>query len=464
MLFSSVSFLFVFLPLLCLAYFLVRAQFRNYLLLMASILFYAWGEPRYLAIMFITILLNYAGAIYIGKERRGNIRKILLAVFIVLNLSFLFYFKYLNFVLENLSLLLRHEIEFTEVLLPLGISFYTFQAMSYLIDVYRKQAAPQRSLYKVALYICLFPQLIAGPIVKYHEIDRQITHRDLKFPEVSYGVKRFIIGLAKKMLLANTAGHIADQMFALDPHLLGPAAAWTGAICYTMQIFYDFSGYSDMAIGLGHIFGFTFPENFNYPYISKSITEFWRRWHISLSTWFKEYLYIPLGGNRRGAGRTYFNLFLVFLATGVWHGAQWSFVLWGLWNGFFIIFERLTGWHGEKKSGWLRAAQHLYAISAFVFGWVLFRADTPQQAFVFMGRMLGTGAAAETAVRLLPGQIIALAFGVLCAVPLFCRWNEWSHTNKLRLGLTNLWLLGLFFLSVMFVASATYNPFIYFRF
>ncbi|NLB25903.1 MAG: MBOAT family protein, partial [Bacteroidales bacterium] len=344
MLFSSMSFIYLFLPLVCLLYFLVRADLRNYVLLGASIFFYAWGEPEYLAIMLLTILVNYIGGILIARYPKYKILS--LSLTITANLGFLAYFKYFNFFVENINLLFKGAgLNFIEVIMPIGISFYTFQAISYVVDVYRGEVKVQRDIGKLALFICLFPQLIAGPIVKYNDIADQIDSREVKADKVILGIKRFIIGLAKKVLLANTLGAVADKIFELSPDNMQTSIAWIGSLAYSFQLFFDFSGYSDMAIGLGLIFGFHIKDNFDYPYISKSITEFWRRWHISLSTWFKQYLYIPLGGNRVSKGRNYFNLGVVFLLTGFWHGAAWNFVVWGIWHGLFIIFEKITGWH-----------------------------------------------------------------------------------------------------------------------
>ena len=314
MLFSSMTFVFMFLPILCAVYLLSKKECHNAILLVASLIFYAWGEPRFLAIMLLSIIVNWAGAILIDKfnpatdtddnqDKKNHsqlISKLILISVICINLANLVYFKYFNFLIDNFNTLFHGNIDFIKITLPLGISFYTFQALSYVIDVYRGDCKVQKNIYKIALYICLFPQLIAGPIVKYHDIAEQINSREVNFEKVDEGVKRFIIGLSKKMLIANTMGAIADKIFAQDPHTFSHGIAWLGSVAYSFQIFFDFSGYSDMAIGLGLIFGFRFMENFNYPYISKSITEFWRRWHISLSTWFKEYVYIPLGGNRRG--------------------------------------------------------------------------------------------------------------------------------------------------------------------
>lgn len=468
MLFSSMTFVFMFLPIVCAIYLLVRPEIRNYILLAASMLFYAWGEPKYLAIMILTILVNYTGANYISRSRNLIHRKLLLVATILVDLSFLFYFKYFNFVLDNINHLFHTHIDFIDVIMPIGISFYTFQALSYVVDVYRGEVKAQRDIYKLALYITLFPQLVAGPIVKYHDVAEQISCRTVTFDKVAYVVKRFIIGLAKKMLIANTLGAVADKIFAQPVEQFDTLTAWIGAIAYTLQLYYDFSGYSDMAIGLGSIFGFKFLENFNYPYISKSITEFWRRWHISLSTWFKEYLYIPLGGNRVSKRRNLFNLFVVFLATGIWHGASWNFVFWGLWHGMFIIFEKITGWH--KRSGGLKIniAQHLYTIFAFVIGWVMFRADNMAYACEYIKNMFGLIAEHQITYKL-PYyidniEIIAFTAAVFCAMPLFKGMLDIKYKHKVLRTLVNVWLILLFVLSSAEIAASTYNPFIYFRF
>ena len=325
MLFSSMTFLFLFLPAVCAVYYLVPKRLKNDVLLASSFFFYAWGEPHYVFIMILSVFINYAGALLIEKT---NFKKLFLALTILLNLGFLGYFKYFNFLAENINLLLRRDIDPLKIIMPIGISFYTFQAMSYVIDVYRKTAPAQKNIYNLALYIVLFPQLVAGPIVKYHDIAAQIDGREEDIDKVYRGILRFIGGLAKKVMIANTLGAVADEIFAADLQYISVFLAWIGALAYMFQIYFDFSGYSDMAIGLCLVFGFKIPENFNYPYISKSITEFWRRWHISLSTWFKQYLYIPLGGNRISKARTAVNLMIVFLVTGFWHGASWNFILW----------------------------------------------------------------------------------------------------------------------------------------
>jgi len=462
------TFVFMFLPIVCGLYFLVRRNIKlaNLLLLIASIVFYAWGEPRYVVIMLMTILINYLGANAITTFSKH--RRIILWATVLINLGVLVYFKYFNFILDNVNSMFAMDAKFIDVIMPIGISFYTFQAMSYLIDVYRGDTPVQKNIYKLALYICLFPQLVAGPIVKYHDVANQIDNRKIEFDNVSYGVKRFIVGLAKKMLLANTLGAVADTIFAQPVSEFSTLIAWIGALAYTFQLFYDFSGYSDMAIGLGHIFGFKFLENFNYPYISKSITEFWRRWHISLSTWFKEYLYIPLGGNRVSQRRTYLNLGIVFLATGIWHGAAWTFVIWGLWHGLFIVLERLTGWHKKTGGAILTTAQHLYTMLIFIIGWVIFRSDNIEYAVKYIGNMFGMNGKSLQVYQLgyyigIP-ETIAFVVAAVCAMPIFKNMIGMSPKSSRWDGAINIWLACLFILSWILIAASTYNPFIYFRF
>lgn len=468
MLFSSMTFVYLFLPIVCLLYLFSKKELHNGILLIASILFYAWGEPKYLAIMFITIIINYFGAILIDKFQKY--KKLYLILTVILNLSFLVYFKYFNFIIDNINSLFKLSVDPINVIMPIGISFYTFQAISYTIDVFRGDVKVQKDIYKLALYICLFPQLIAGPIVKYHDVEEQINSRTVDFEKVQYGVKRFIIGLSKKMLIANTLGAVADKIFVQSPDAFSPLIAWLGAISYTFQLFFDFSGYSDMAIGLGMIFGFKFMENFNYPYISKSITEFWRRWHISLSTWFKEYLYIPLGGSRCSMKRTCFNLGVVFLLTGIWHGANWTFVIWGVWNGFFIILEKITNLHKETNSKPLNFIKHIYAIFIFVIGWVIFRADNINYAFEYIKNMFNLVEINPPSVSYaLPYyidtfEIIAFVAAILCSMPIFKNILNIKKENKILYGLINFWLLILFIISTATIAASTYNPFIYFRF
>ena len=468
MLFSSMTFLFVFMPLVMAVYFLSKKEIRNYVLLIASIIFYAWGEPRYLAIMIITILVNYAGAILLDKHYSSRQRLWIVSLTIVLDLSFLFYFKYFNFVVDNINGVLATDFQLLDIIMPIGISFYTFQAMSYLIDVYRREVPAQKDVYKLALYIVLFPQLVAGPIVKYHDVCEQMDNRTIEFKNVIIGFKRFITGLAKKVLIANTLAEVVDKIFAQAPENLTTGVSWLGAVAYCLQLYYDFSGYSDMAIGLGLMFGFRFLENFNYPYISKSITEFWRRWHISLATWFKLYLYIPLGGNRKGAVRTYWNLFAVFLVTGIWHGAAWSYVAWGIWNGIFIVIERFFGLDKDKNDRWyVSAAKHLYAFFAIVWGMIIFRAESLSYAYEYICRMLHIDV-----TKHLPDYdygvnnkfAIMLIVGLICAMPVCRNLIYIKYERKVQRTLVNIWLFLLFFWSTISLAASTYNPFIYFRF
>ncbi|MBR2140815.1 MAG: MBOAT family protein [Rickettsiales bacterium] len=368
--------------------------------------------------------------------------------------------------MDNLNALFTYDFNMIQVIMPIGISFYTFQAISYLVDVYRGVVKVQKNIAKLTLYICLFPQLIAGPIVQYADVADQIEKRSENFDEIVYGVKRFIVGLSKKVLIANTLGAVADKIFDTPAESFSPVIAWIGAVAYSFQLFYDFSGYSDMAIGLGAIFGFKFLENFNYPYISKSITEFWRRWHISLSSWFKNYLYIPLGGTREGKLRTYFNIFIVFLATGIWHGASWNFIVWGLWHGFFNIFEKLTDWH--KKEGKIVALiQHLYTPLIVIIGWVMFRSENLSYALDYIQNMFGVlknvNSLYEISYYIGNIEIFTFIMAILCATPLFKNCVDTPKNKLVHIGL-NLWMIILFLLSVSSIAASTYNPFIYFRF
>lgn len=473
MLFSSMTFIFVFMPILCLIYFLSPKRFLNHILLIASLVFYAWGEPRFLLVMLFTIIANYIFGLKIneakGKHKR-RIRLYCLIFGIVFNLSVLFYFKYFNFIIENLSYVLKVNFDLVKVLLPLGISFYTFQSLSYLVDIYRGDARVQKSILNMALYITLFPQLIAGPIVKYKDVNAQIEDRKVEFNNVIYGIKRFIIGLSKKMLIANTCGEIADKIFIQQADSFSSSIAWLGAVSYALQLFFDFSGYSDMAIGLGYIFGFKFNENFNYPYISKSITEFWRRWHISLSTWFKQYLYIPLGGNRICSKRTYINLLIVFLATGVWHGAAWTFIVWGLWNALFILIERFFGFNKDIKRPFvINLILHIYCILAFLLGWVLFRSESLSYAITYISNMLYLVNTKDDLFTFLyyvdVVPFVLMVIGLFISTPICANLIE--KTDKkggLCLYMFDFCLVVLFIISTSYIASSTYNPFIYFRF
>ena len=392
MVFSSIIFLFFFLPLTLLCYYCTTKRLRNLSLLLFSLFFYSWGEGKFVLLMIFSILLNYFGTSLLNKAKTKFIKNIILAQLLFINLSPLFYFKYFNFFVDNISKLGIH-ISTNQIHLPIGISFFTFQAISYIIDVYRKETAPQESIINLGLYIALFPQLIAGPIIRYHDIARQLLVRTINIDKFASGVERFVYGLGKKVLIANPMGAIADSIFALAPYQLSTSAAWIGILCYTMQIYYDFSGYSDMAIGLGKMFGFSFLENFNYPYIAKSVREFWRRWHISLSNWLRDYLYIPLGGNRLGTLRTHCNLMIVFLLCGLWHGASWNFVLWGIVHGLFLILERGTFGHWMTKRP--TVIQHIYLLIIVINTWVLFRTASFHEALHYFKTLYGFEGASQ---------------------------------------------------------------------
>lgn len=464
MIFSSTLFLFIFLPTVLLVYYAIPTRFiaaKNAVLLAASLIFYAWGEPKNIILMLLAIACNYVFGLGIEKCRQNGADsacRLILVLSLVYNLGSLFFFKYFNLVTGGI---------FPFIALPIGISFFTFQIMSYTIDVYRGNVEAQHSIFKLGLYISLFPQLIAGPIVRYIDVDKQLTERSYDADKLFCGTSRFIMGLSKKVLISNTVASMADMAFGVTGEL-NAATAWLGAICYGLQIYYDFSGYSDMAIGLGHMLGFDFLENFNYPYISCSVQEFWRRWHISLSTWFRDYLYIPLGGNRRGKARTYINLVIVFACTGIWHGAAWNFLIWGLYHGFFLIIERIGFGNVLKK---LPAfVGRIYTLLVVLFGWILFRADNLTAALKYAGAMFNFGniGLVRASAQLDNITGIAILFGIIFSAPLL----PWLR-GKLELlngGKTSAYILnvagciGMFLLSVVFLTGSDYNPFIYFRF
>ncbi len=474
MLFSSMIFLWIFLPVVLAGSFLLRkTRALNLFLVLASLFFYAWGEPVNVLLMLASILLNYGAGRLLAKYQKDDpyeVKKLILTLDILLNLALLGYFKYLGLLVEGvnavLGLLGGKALEVPAVALPIGISFFTFQALSYVIDVYRGQVQAQKKWINVALYISFFPQLIAGPIVRYREINEQIESRSVTWDGFAQGVRRFIYGLSKKVLIANVLARGADALYKLDAGSLTGGMAWLAAILYTFQIYYDFSGYSDMAIGLGRMFGFRFSENFRYPYLSRSIREFWRRWHISLSTWFKEYVYIPLGGNRKGKARTYLNLTIVFLLTGVWHGAGVTFILWGLYHGLFSVLERLGLGRALKKIGPLG---FLYAFIVVVFGWVLFRVEDLPAALQLMGRMLTPWRYTATSLHLYD----YVSRHMLMLLPAAFLGMGPVQALAERAGLAEKWkgswlealaLIALLALCIGSLASSTYNPFIYFKF
>lgn len=469
MVFSSLTFLCIFLPVTLLLYRLMPSTAaKNMLLLAASLVFYAYGEPVYVLLMLASAACNYCWARLLARfEGRPSARRVVMALAVVQNLGVLGAFKYACMAAETLNALTGLALPVPQVTLPIGISFFTFQAMSYVIDVYRGQVQAQRSFANILLYISLFPQLIAGPIVKYHDIAEQISQREQTPEGLACGMRRFIVGLAKKVLVANYMAVVADTMFAANPADINAVGAWIGILAYTLQIYFDFSGYSDMAIGLGWMFGFSFKENFRHPYASTSIREFWTRWHISLSTWFKEYLYFPLGGNRKGQLRTALNKMVVFLTCGLWHGASWTFVFWGLYHGLFQMLEVYLPFFkkGRKHSRAGRALMHVYLLLVVVVGWVFFRAESFSQALFWIGQMFAgwhfeTGCMQLALAQLSPLNLFVFAVGAVTCLPVLEKLRGRPALERLSWVLT----LVLLALCILSLASGTYNPFIYFRF
>lgn len=448
MLFSSMVFIFVFLPIVAILYYISPRRFRNLILLVSSIIFYAWGEPVYVFIMLATILINYIGAIIVDKIKVMPYKRLALTLTILADLSILFYFKYFNFFAQNINKYLHGNIDFIHVIMPIGISFYTFQAISYVADVFTGEVKAQRNIEKLALFITFFPQLIAGLIVKYHDICEQIENRRETIKDFILGLKRFIIGLSKKIIIANTLAEIADAIFSTGTNEYGILVAWLGIITYTLQIYFDFSGYSDMAIGLGRMFGFKILENFNFPYVSKTITEFWRRWHISLSTWFKLYLYIPLGGNRCSLKRNCFNILVVFLATGFWHGAAWVFILWGAWYGVFLVIEKITGLAKKELTHTQSILAHIYTLSVVIIGWVFFRSESLSAALGYISSMFDFSTLVSSFFEL--GEyldnykILMIVSGIIGSTGVMKNITEFGEVNNLRKSVVNIYLIALF--------------------
>lgn len=466
MVFSSTIFLFLFLPVVLGGYYILKGSGRNYWLLCMSLVFFAWSQPKYLWIILLNIVVNYLAAMLMQNR---VIRKPVLLLCLLANFGLLFYFKYFNFVVESVNNVLHRQIVVPEIILPIGISFFTFQGVSYAIDVYRGTVPVQKNLFKVALYIVLFPQLIAGPIVRYTDVVQEIDSRSVGIDDFTYGIQRFIIGLGKKVVLANTMATVCDSIWARGAGNSTVAVAWLGSIAYTLQIFYDFSGYSDMAIGLGRMFGFHFQENFLLPYISKSITEFWRRWHISLNTWFRDYVYIPLGGNRK---HVYRNLAIVFLLTGIWHGAAWNFIFWGIWNGLFILLERRFMKRGKQDNGnaLQKIGRSLYTLFIVNTGWVLFRAPELKETGLYLLNMFGKAGNASgytLASYLNKWTLLILILGIFFATSIpsgVGKRLEKQGDARLVTGVKYLVLLVLFLFCMMRIVAGTYNPFIYFQF
>ena len=465
MVFSSILFLFIYLPVVLAVYYLVPARYRNLWLFIVNLVFYGWGEPVYILLMIFSICLNYVSGRLIDENRENRKKaRTVLTVNTILNLSLLFFFKYFDLVARTISLIPGVSIPELGLTLPIGISFYTFQTMSYPINVYRGDGKVQRNFIKFGTFVALFPQLIAGPIVRYKDIADQLEERHESLDQFASGVRRFIVGLGKKVLIANNVGLLWDAYANAAPGELTFVGAWLAAIAFSLQIYFDFSGYSDMAIGLGRMLGFEFLENFNYPYISRSVTEFWRRWHISLGNWFKDYLYVPLGGNRHGLARQILNILIVWACTGIWHGASWTFLFWGLYYAFFLLLEK-TFLLGVLKK--LPAfVGHVYTLLVAISGWVIFQQTSLTQTLVFFRAMFGFGAAGflcGTDLYYLSGFAALIVIGIFASLPagkeLFSRLPE-----KLRACASPVLILFVLALSTAYLVDSTYNPFLYFRF
>ena len=470
MLFPSEVFLFVFLPLVLILYFGIFVHFKNgknVFLLLASLFFYAWGEPKYVYLMMGVILANWLFGMLVDYFRDEKKKaKMVLVLMVITNLGVLGFFKYTNFAIHNLERLFSTDWSFPQIALPIGISFFTFQAMSYVVDVYRGDGEVQANPLNVGLYVSFFPQLIAGPIVRYQTIAEQIKERKENFQDFSKGACRFMIGLGKKVLIANNVALVADEAFKLiegGQYQASALMAWVGAISYTFQIFFDFAGYSDMAIGLGKMFGFHFEENFKYPYISASVSEFWRRWHISLQTWFRDYVYFPLGGSRvKTKGRLVFNLFVVWMLTGIWHGAAWTFFLWGFLYFVLLTVEKLTGI--DKKMGWFG---HIYTLFFVIIGWVIFRAESLSDLGVYLGAMFGRasgGLVDAGALAFIKQTQVYYIAAIICSTPVIAKFDRkmkkyaWWNIGYVLV------LAAMFVVTLTFIFNQSYNPFIYFNF
>ncbi len=467
MVFSSLVFMFIYLPVVLAVYYLCPVRWRNLWLFIVNLVFYGWGEPVYILLMLASILINYISGLIVGANREKNLKRAKTALIIntAINLALLMFFKYFDFIAENLALI--PGLDFIRPLgisLPIGISFYTFQTMSYPIDVYRGDTGSQRSFIKFGTYVALFPQLIAGPIVRYKDVADQLDERTMNVDAFAKGIRRFIVGLGKKVLLANNIGMLWDAFYAVPAGELSVAGAWLGILAFTLQIYFDFAGYSDMAIGLGHMLGFDFLENFDYPYISKSITEFWRRWHMSLGTWFRDYVYIPLGGNRKGLVRQFVNIMIVWALTGIWHGASWNFLLWGVYYAVLLAIEKAFLLKWLKKAP--AAISHIYTMLLVIIGWALFAIDDISRLGEYLGAMFGFGGAALMSSQVLyylrsfGPMLVILIFACLPAGKLlFAKIPE-----KVQTVIVPILVVFVLLISTAYLVDSTYNPFLYFRF
>lgn len=461
MVFSSVTFLYYFLPILLLIYFVFPSKFKNSILLLFSLFFYYYGEPKYIVILLLSCLINYLFGLLISKKKS----KLLLIINILINVGLLFYFKYTNFFIQNINSIFNSNISMLNIVMPIGISFFTFQTLSYVIDVYNGKVKANKNIINFFTYVALFPQLIAGPIVRYADISKELTKRTHSYDNFSYGISRFIIGLSKKVLIANVLGELCSTINGLNASVFG---SWLGAICYALQIYFDFSGYSDMAIGLGRIFGFHFLENFNYPFISKSITEFWRRWHISLSSWLRDYIYIPLGGNRVSKIKWYRNIFVVWFVTGFWHGASWNFIIWGLFFAIILILEKnIYGKLLEKHP----LIGHIYTIIIIIISFVIFNYTNFEEMLTTIKNMFFISSIPlinYEIIYYLKSYLLVIIIAIISSTPLFknfyLKLNKTKKYQKYGLFIEPLLLLLLLIIVTSLLIDSSYNPFLYFRF
>lgn len=458
MVFSSILFIFRFLPIAMGIYFLTPKKLKNLSLLILSLIFYSWGEPRYFLLMIASIFVDYFISINIEKNNKNKkIKILLLAISIIFNVGILFFFKYINFFIENINSIFNMSLNNVKITLPLGISFYTFQTMSYTIDVFLGKVKAEKNIINFGAFVCLFPQLIAGPIVKYIDISKELKNRDINLDEIQEGIRLFILGLGSKILIANNIGSLWNEVETMGFNNISTILAWMGIIAFSLQIYFDFNGYSLMAIGLGKILGFNFPNNFNYPYESRSITEFWRRWHITLGEWFKQYVYIPLGGNRLGRARTYFNLFIVWFLTGLWHGASYNFILWGLYFFILICIEKNGLLNLLNKH---KLISHIYTIFFILVGWVLFAVIDLNQIINFFKKMFIFNAGNEW-IYYLRNYIITYTIAIIFSTSFLKKiYNKFVKSNIVD----TIILITIFLLSIAYLVDSSYNPFLYFRF
>ncbi|MGN1305190.1 MAG: MBOAT family O-acyltransferase [Oscillospiraceae bacterium] len=467
MVFSSLVFLFYFLPVIMLIYFILPDKFRNFFILLTGLFFYAWGEPKYVVIMLISTAIDYTAGLLINKfNDKRNIQTIFLLVSVLMNLGLLGVFKYSSFIITTINSVFGLNISDPQLPLPIGISFYTFQSMSYTIDLYLKKIKVQKNFFSFAAYVTLFPQIVAGPIVRYEDVAKEIDHRTISISKVSEGIGKFLKGLAKKVILANNIGLVWTQVKAMDYGEISAATAWIGILAFTFQIYFDFSGYSDMAIGLGKMLGFNFPKNFDHPYLSRSISEFWRRWHITLGSWFREYVYIPLGGNRKGFARTIINLLIVWSLTGLWHGSSWNFMLWGFYFGVLIVIERIG--FGKILEKLPKVVSTLYTFILVVLGWVLFDTNTLADAGHYIAAMFGANGILgdSTALYLLASNAVVFVLCIFASTDIFSKFTDKLQEQKpVQLKIAAI-AAQLFILvnCTAYLVDASYNPFLYFRF